>query len=172
MKQLRFSTLLLLLVLITGSCKKIPVINQTNSSISFKIDGVPKTAKGDKNVFAVYIQDQAVMQITGNINAATEEGIGLSIGNFHGVGEYTTEEDFLGIYNTPELQASVIGIEGKIKVTEYTAGKSIKGEFQFTGEVAVIKIGTDEEVIETKIISEGKFQSKITAYSGPILTPD
>ncbi|WP_316813399.1 hypothetical protein [Pedobacter heparinus] len=171
MKPLSFPALLLLVVLISGACKKIPVINQTNSNISFKIDGASKAAKGDKNVFAVFIKDHNLVQINGNLNASAEEEIGLSINNFHGLGEYTTEADFLAVYNTPELDASVIGVEGKIKITEYTAGKSIKGEFQFTGQVAVIKIGTDEEVIETRIFSEGKFQSKITDYSGPILTP-
>lgn len=171
MKPLRFSALLILVVLTIGSCKKIPVINQTNSSISFKIDGVSKTAKGDKSVFAVYAKENDVMQIIGNISTSGDQGIGLSIGNFHGLGEYTAEEDFFAAYNTPELNGSVIGVEGKIKVTEYTAGKSIKGEFQFTGVVAVIKIGTDEEIIETKIFTEGKFQSKITDYSGPVLTP-
>jgi hypothetical protein len=164
MKQLSFSALLLLIVLIAGSCKKIPVYNgATNSNISFKIDGVAKSAKGDKSVFALYAKEYNLMQINGNLDATGDQGIGLGINNFHGVGEYT-DEDFLAVYNTPEIEESILGVAGKIKVTEYTAGKSIQGEFQFTGEVAVIKIGTDEEVIETKVFSEGKFQVKVTDY--------
>jgi hypothetical protein len=172
MKQFSFSALLLFIVLVTGSCKKIPVINQINSSISFKFDGVSKEAKGDKNVFAIYAKEINIVQIVGNLDATGDDHqIMFMINNFHGLGEYTAEEDLVLMYNTPELNASVLGTEGKIKITEYTEGKSIKGEFQFKGELAILPNGPDDGSA-VKIISEGKFQAKVTEHSGPIELPE
>lgn len=169
MKQVRFS-LLLLIVVITGSCKKVPVLDWVNPNISFKADGAPKEARGDKNVFAIYAKDETILQIVGNIDAAGDEQIALLINNFHGVGEYTAEEDFLGIYNSPDVESSIVGTEGTIKITEYIEGKSIKGEFQFKGE-ALIVIPDPNAPPVIKIVSEGKFVAKVTNHSGPIL-PD
>lgn len=171
MKPLSFSVLLLLTVLLTGSCKKIPVIDKTNNaenSISFKIDGVTKEAKGDNNVFAFYSKEESALQIVGNLNAAGEQ-IGLTIGNFHGVGEYTTEEAFLGIYNTPEIQESIIGTEGKIKITEFIEGKNIKGEFEFKGAVFIISPMQNGGNSGIKIFSGGKFTAKITTDLVPTI---
>jgi|GEM_PF-6457677 len=171
MKQRCFSVLLLLMILITASCKKIPVINKTNAFVSFKIDGVPKEAKGNKNVFGVYYKEQTIVQVVGNIDAAGDQLISIMINNFHGVGEYTTEEDFLGVYNTPEIEDSILSTEGKVKITEYIEGKSIKGEFQFKGQVLQISTDPDAAPAETKVFSEGKFETKITVSSEPIFTP-
>ncbi|WEK17537.1 MAG: hypothetical protein P0Y49_12095 [Candidatus Pedobacter colombiensis] len=162
MKQLSFSALLLLIVLITGSCKKIPVINYTNSSISFKIDGVSKEAKGNKNVFSAYAKEENIMMVIGNLDATGDQQISLMINNFHGVGEYSGEENFIGIYNTPEFEESIISKEGKIKITEYTEGKSIKGEFEFKGVAFIINIGNQNNNTEvTKVFSDGKFSATI-----------
>ncbi|MNY69740.1 hypothetical protein D3C86_2077220 [compost metagenome] len=86
------------------------------------------------------------------------------------MGEYTAEEDFLGIYNSPDFESSIVGTEGTIKITEYIEGKSIKGEFQFKGE-ALIVIPDPNAPPVIKIVSEGKFVAKVTNHSGPIL-PD
>lgn len=171
MKLLTYPVFLLLIIIITGSCKKIPVINSTNASISFKIDGVPKEAKGIKNVFALYLKQENLMQIIGNIDAAGEQAIGLTINNFHGIGEYIVEDDFLAIYDSPEMDKSVLGTEGKIKITEYIEGKSIKGEFQFKGKLFIISTDPNVDLTETKIFSEGKFEAKITVYTEPLGKP-
>lgn len=169
MKQLSFSALLLFVVLITGSCKKIPIVEYTNSSISFKVDGVYKEAKGNQNVFGLHAKDEKVMMIIGDMDAAGDQQISLLINNFHGVGEYSGEESILVIYTTPEFEQSIIGSVGTIKITEFTEGKSIKGEFQFKGEVAIITTDPNH-VPEFKIFSEGKFKAKVT--TGPIVEPD
>lgn len=173
MKQLSFSALLLFVVLITGSCKKIPIVNVANSYISFKIDGTSKETKGGKNVFALYSKELDIVQIIGDFS--DDEQIALTIGNFHGVGEYTTAEDFLGLYTIGE-ESSIIATEGKIKITEFTEGKSIKGEFQFKGELFIIRIGEgndpDQEPTEIKTFSDGKFEAKVTAYPGPVVETD
>lgn len=169
MKQLSYSALLLLIVLTTGSCKKVVMSNWTNASISFKIDGVSKEAKGDQNVFALYSKEQTIIQIIGNIGGSGDEQIALTINHFNGVGEYTVAgENFLGLYSAGE-DVSLIGTEGKIKITEFTEGKSIKGEFQFKGELFIISPGQDDQHVVTKAFSEGKFMAKVTTYSGPIL---
>lgn len=172
MKNLFFSACFLFIVLLTGSCKKIPVMNVTKSMISFKMDGVLKEAKGVTNVFAAYAKDEKFMQIIGNLSNG--ESIGISIGDFHGVGEYTVaDEQFLGSFNAYEDATTVIGTEGKVKITEYIEGKSIKGEFQFKGEALIIRIGDgdnpDPQPVEIKTFSEGKFESKVTVYSGPLV---
>lgn len=173
MKPLRFSALLIFVVLITGACKKIPVINVTNSFISFKIDGVPKEAKGITNVIGLYSKEESIAQVVGNL--ANGEQIALTIGNFHGVGEYTTEEDFLALYAVSEEEVSTIGMEGKIKITEFIEGKSIKGEFQFKGEQFIIRIGEGNDPEQAppviQIFSDGKFEAKVTNTSGPIIEP-
>ena len=171
MKPFGFYILLLFIALTTGSCKKIPVINNTNPSISFKVDGVYKEAKGIKNVFALYAKDETIIQIVGNIDGTDEHQIGIMLNNFHGVGEYSAEDDFLGTYNTPELAVTVLGIEGKVKITEYIEGKSVKGEFQFKGQAMDISMDPDAAPGETKVFTEGKFEAKVTAYSGSIITP-
>lgn len=171
MKPFGFYIILLFIALTTSSCKKIPVINTTNSSISFKVDGVYKEAKGIKNVFALYSKEQTILQIVGNINGTDEQQIGIMLNNFHGVGEYNAEDDFLGTYNTPEIEDTVLGMEGKVKITEYIEGKSIKGEFQFKGQAMVISMDPDAPAPDTKVFTEGKFEAKVTAYSGPLITP-
>ncbi|SDL02883.1 hypothetical protein SAMN04487898_11458 [Pedobacter sp. ok626] len=171
MKQLSFSALLLLVVLITGSCKKIPVVNYTNSSISFKIDGAYKEAKGNQNVFGIHAKEEKGMIITGDMDAAGDQQISLLINNFHGVGEYSGEENILLVYTTPEFKQSILGSEGTIKITEFTDGKSIKGEFQIKGKAFIINMGDpDNDTEVTKIFSEGKFEAKVT--TGPIVEPD
>lgn len=176
MKPLHFSALLLLIVSVTLSCKKIPVVNTTNATISFKMDGVFKEAKGNKNVFAFYAKDEKVIQIIGNLSG--EQSIGITIGNFHGVGEYTVaDEDFLGTFNVSEDALTVIGTEGKVKITEFAEGKSIKGEFQFKGQIFDIRIGegddpdAEPQPVEIKNFTEGKFEVKVTTYSGPLVEP-
>lgn len=169
MKRFYFSALLLLVILITGSCKKIPVVEYTNSSISFKVDGVYKEAKGIQNVFGLHAKEEKVMMIIGNMDAAGDQQISLLINNFHGVGEYSGEENILGLYTSPEFEQSIIGSVGTIKITEFTEGKSIKGEFQFKGEVAIISTDPNH-VPEFKMFSEGKFEAKVT--TGPIVEPD
>lgn len=161
MKQFRFYTLLLFVVTVTSSCKKVPVLDRTTAYISFKVDGTAKETKGDKNVFAAYSKDFSMVHIVGNFDAAGDHQISLTINNFHGVGEYATEEDFLGLYNTEEQGASIVGT-GRITVTEFIEGKSIKGEFQFKGERMVIPGPGTADVIFT----EGKFQSKVR-LAGP-----
>jgi len=174
MKQLSFSALLLFVVLITGSCKKIPVMNIANATISFKMDGVFKEAKGNKNVFALYSKEQEFIQIIGNLSG--DQSIGITIADFHGVGEYTVaDEQFLGSFNTSEDELTIIGTEGKVKITEFIEGKSIKGEFQFKGQTITIRIGDgddpDEQPVEIRTFSEGKFDVKVTSYSGPLVEP-
>jgi hypothetical protein len=171
MKQLSLSVLLLI-ALITGSCKKVVISNWTNANISFKIDGVSKEAKGDQNVFALYSKEQNILQIIGNIGGSGDEQIALSINNFHGIGEYTiSDENFLGLYSS-ETDLSVIGTEGKIKITEFTEEKSIKGEFQFKGELFIVSPEPNDDPAVIKVFSEGKFEAKVTSYSGPITAPE
>jgi hypothetical protein len=169
MKQLGFSVLLLLVVLVTGSCKKVVMSNWTNASITFKVDGTPKEAKGEANVFAFYAKEPNILQIIGNIGGSEDEQIALTLNEFHGVGEYSVETDFLGIYSLGE-ESSYVGTEGKIKITEYTEGKSIKGEFQFKGEFLIITPAPNNPATD-KVISEGKFEAKVSAYSGPVIEP-
>lgn len=169
MKQLSFSALLLLVVLVTGSCKKVVMSNWTNASIKFKVDGAPREAKGDANVFAFYADEANILQIIGNVGGSADEQIALTLNEFHGVGEYNVETDFLGIYSLGE-DSSFVGIEGKIKITEYTPGKSIKGEFQFKGEYLIITTEPNNPAIY-KTISEGKFEAKVSSYSGPVIEP-
>jgi len=172
MKQFTTSALLLFIVLLTGSCKKIPVIEVTNAIISFKMDGVYKEAKGIKNVFAVYVKEEKIIQVIGNLSGG--QSIGITIADFHGVGEYTVaDEQFLGSFNVSEDAMTVLGTEGKVKITQFTEGKSIKGEFQFKGETLNIRIGEgdnpDQLPAEIKTFSEGKFEAKVTAYTGPLM---
>lgn len=173
MKPFRLSALLMFIVLLTGACKKIPVINVNNSFISFKIDGAAKEVKGITNVIGSYSKEESIVQVVGNL--AGGEQISLTIGNFHGVGEYTTEEDFLGLYAVGEEDVSTIGTEGKIKITEFTEGKSIKGEFQFKGEPFTIRVGEgndpDQAPPVIQIFSDGKFEAKISYVFGPIVEP-
>lgn len=174
MKQFYFSALLLLVVLITGSCKKIPVINNTNSSISFKVDGVSKEAKGDKNAFSAYLKGEKMMMIIGNLDAIGDQQIALTINNFHGVGEYAADEesnleDFMAMYTTSELELSYYSTKGTIKITEYTEGKSIKGEFQFKGSAAIFEVGSTNPTDDIKVFSDGKFTTKI--IDAPVITP-
>ncbi len=174
MKPISFSALLLLIILTTGSCKKIPVMNNTNSIISFKVDGVLKEAKGKQNVFSAYVKEENAMMIIGNLDATGDQQIALTITNFHGVGEYyadeeTNMEDFGGMYTSSELEQSYYSTKGKIKITEYTEGKSIKGEFQFDGVAAIFVIGNTNPTEVTKVFSEGKFQTIIIPT--PAMTP-
>lgn len=166
MKQFRFYALLLLVVTVTSSCKKVPVLDWITPNLSFKIDGAAKEVKGSKNALAIYVKELNIMHISGIISE--DEQINLTIGNFHGVGEYTVEgEDLLGLYTSNDLPQSLIGTEGKVKITEFVNEKTIKGEFQFKGESFIIHIGTDNTdpdsgSTETKTISEGKFQLNVT----------
>jgi hypothetical protein len=172
MKQLSFSIVLLATVLLTGSCKKVVLSNWSNAKISFKLDGAPKEASGDKNIFALYAKEQGIIQIAGAIGASGEQQIGLTIGNFHGVGTYSAEEDFLASYNIPGADATIIGTEGSIKITEFIEGKSIKGEFHFTGQEFIINVGTEpDEPGATRVFTDGKFEAKVSSYSGPIISP-
>jgi hypothetical protein len=172
MKQLSFSVLLLAVILATSSCKKVVQSNWSNSKVSFKIDGVTKEAKGDQNVLSFHIKEQSMVQIIGNIGGSGTQQIGLTIADFHGVGEYTAEEgEFLGSYSSPELGETVIGIEGTIKITEFKESKSLKGEFQFKGQALIVTPDPDINPGEIRIFTEGKFEAKISAYSGPIIEP-
>lgn len=169
MKQLSFSALLLLVVLVSGSCKKVVMSNWTNASILFKVDGTTKEAKGETNVFAFYAKEPNILQIIGNIGGSADQQIALTVGNFHGVGEYTSDEDFGAFYSLSE-DMTFAATEGKIKITEYTEGKSIKGEFQFKAELFIISPAPNNPAND-KIISEGKFEAKVSAYTGPIIEP-
>lgn len=167
MKQFIFSALLLLVILVTGACKKVVMSNWTTSAISFKIDGAPKEAKGDANVFAFYAKEQNILQLIGNVGGSDDQQIALTLNEFHGVGEYSVETDCLALYSSGE-DISVIGTEGKIKITEYTPGKSIKGEFQFKGELFIVSPSPNDPATD-KIFSDGKFEAKVSDYSGPII---
>ncbi|SMC94960.1 hypothetical protein SAMN04488524_3578 [Pedobacter africanus] len=166
MKQFRFYALLLFVLTVTSSCKKVPVLDWITPNLSFKIDGAAKEVKGSKNALAIYVKELNIMHISGIVSE--DEQINLTIGNFHGVGEYTIEgEDLLGLYTSTDLPQSLIGTEGKVKITEFVNEKTIKGEFQFKGELFIIHIGTDNTdpdsgPAETKTISDGKFQLNVT----------
>ena len=153
MKHFTFSLILLVNILIAGSCKKVVPSNFSSLKITIKVDGVKKEASGEKNVFSVFYKDLNSMQIGGNIGGSNNESINLSISEFHGVGEYDAETSaFIGTYTTQlDVDHSYFSSEGTVKVTSYT-NDTIKGEFQFK---AANPAG------EVKTITEGKFECKV-----------
>jgi hypothetical protein len=153
MKHLTVSLILLVSILVTGSCKKVVPSNFSSFKITLKVDGVKKEASGEKNVFCTLYKDLNSIQIIGNIGGSNSESINLSISEFHGVGEYNAETSaFIGSYNTQlDFNHSYLSSEGTVKVTSYT-NDSIKGEFHFKSE---------NPAGEAKTIAEGKFECKV-----------
>jgi hypothetical protein len=152
MKHFTFSLILLVSILITGSCKKVVQSNWSTVKIILKVDGAQKEASGEKNVFGTLYKDYNSIQIIGNIGGSNKESINLSIAEFKGVGTYDAETSFIGVYTSQlDFEHSYVSSEGTIKVTSYT-NDSIKGEFQFKSE---------NPAGEPKNITEGKFECKV-----------
>jgi hypothetical protein len=165
---------ILTLMLMYSSCKKDESVSPTNNTtpspteitigtIRAKVDGTLKTA--DRGVKAMMNAGPNSVQISGvgglNTNIIT---FNLGIGNFNGIGTYDLgvhdsfglginalyQEVALGSYAcTPQYAET----KGKLTVSEYTAGNSIKGTFYYKAK----KQGTSGNGTEFIEVTEGEF---------------
>ena len=141
-----------LFVISLASCKKddstkVDEEDVKSAKMTYKLDGTSKTST---LLFAV--KENGAIGISGFMNET--ETIVLAIDNFHGVGEYTVDDEHVVISytNGSNSQSNLyLSEQGTIKITA-SSDTEVKGTFS----------GTVKNLQEaSKVITEGKFEAKI-----------